>query len=80
MQQFIYIERDDLSNPGYDMGIEVYLLKFNDFPELIDSNYNLSHASTHGYQGEAVQLVGKKLGHKHDNYKFLSKNIKICGL
>ena len=77
MKRFIFVECDELSDKGYNKAVKVYLLVSGGYPKFVGSNYKLSSASWYGYSAEAVQIVGKELGHKHNNYKFNSKNIEI---
>lgn len=61
---------------GYNRTIEVYRVIKNQ-PKFIGSNDRINTASAVGDKGEAVKLIGKLCGHKHDNYKFDSKNINL---
>ena len=80
MKRYIYYEKDELSDRGYNMAVVVYQLRRGDFPLYVGANYKLSHASTYGYKGEACQVISREHGHKTDNYKMISKNIEVKGV
>jgi len=64
---------------GFNRTIAVYEIKHNK-PIYLGYNDKIDTASTYGDKGEAVQLISELKGHKHDNYKFLSKNINLYSI
>jgi len=49
-RRYLWIEKDDLSDRGFDMAVEVYELHNDDFPHYVGGNYRLSHRSNYGYK------------------------------
>lgn len=80
--KYFYIERDDLSNRGYNKGVEVYKLVPGGYPKFIGGNYSLSSAAWAGYLVSARKLVKALCGHKlPDPYRdFPAKNVSLVEL
>lgn len=77
MKRYVYIHRDDLSDRGYNVGIEVYQLVRGGFPRFVGADYKINSASWKGAKATATMVACEKDGHKHDGYNFISKNIAI---
>ena len=75
MKTYLYKATDDGAR-GFNRTVSVYRV-INNKPEWIGANDRIHTASTYGDFGEAVQLIGELRGHKHNSYKFDSKNIQL---
>jgi len=78
MKTYIY-KAIDKGDRGFNRTIVVYRV-INNKPVYLGSNSQIDTASTYGDKGEAVRLIGKLCGHKHDNYSFLSGNINLWSI
>jgi len=79
-RRYIWIEKDVLSDIGFDMAVEVYELHNDEFPKYVGGNYRLTHLSNYGYKGEACQILRDAHGHDTDNYNLLNKDLELKGL
>ena len=79
MKTYIYKAIDSSERRGYNRTIAVYRV-INNRPEYLGMNDEIQTAATYGDKGEAVQLIGKLCGHKHNNYGFISNNIKLYSI
>ena len=71
--RFVFVRCDHLADPGFDMGITVYeIRKDGGFPHPVGMNTRILRESTYGGKSEAVQIAGKRLGLKHNDYAFAS--------
>ena len=79
MKRFIYTERPDLSDRGYNMSVVVYELVDGNFPQEIGSNYKLSTASWKGGKSVAANIISEEFGYELTprGYDLLSKEFKI---
>jgi hypothetical protein len=75
MPTYIYSVRDG-GDRGYNQTVVVYRMR-NNVPEYLGKNSKINTAVTYGPMGEAVRLVGKLCGHRHNNYRFDSPNIHL---
>ena len=80
--KYFYTVRDDLSNRGYNKGVEVYKLVPGGYPKFIVVNYSLSSSSWQGYGVAARKLIAALCGHKLPvPYRdFPAKNVKLVEL
>jgi len=80
MKRYFYVERDDLSDRGFNKGLEVYLLQHNGYPKFIAGNYRMNSAAWKGYVTQARQLIAEKCGHRLKsvyNESWHSKNVQL---
>ena len=69
--RFVFVRCDHLADVGFDMAITVYQVNAEGgFPDPVGMNSRILRESTYGAKSEAIRIVGKRLGLKHNDYVF----------
>jgi len=78
LHRYFFLRADDLSDRGYNIGIEVYKLT-KGYPKFIGGNYRIHSGSWKGDRAVARELIAEKCSHKlPDSYRdFPAKNVTL---